>query len=154
MNSSGNLLLYFSCCFFVDASKRKRRRDKCSSSIGAKRRRSSESSKENKIPGDDLNETDGEDLLASYISTTDWTEFESSQDSAWEESETVLQDRQANSNENKAGSEKERALLDVEMTADEKESVRLPELSDLRKESDVSAGQNADGSGEKEANGT
>ncbi|XP_004940083.2 ATPase family AAA domain-containing protein 2 isoform X2 [Gallus gallus] len=137
-----------------DASKRKRKKTKFSSSVAAKRKRSFQFNKENKIPRDDLNESDGEDFLASYTSTTDQTEFESSQDSTWEESETVLQERQTNGNENKAGSEKERerGLFDTETSADEKESVGLPGHSDLRRESDISVCQKPDCSEEQEAN--
>ncbi|XP_072184827.1 ATPase family AAA domain-containing protein 2-like isoform X2 [Excalfactoria chinensis] len=137
-----------------DASKRKRRRNKCSSSVAAKRKRCAQSNKENTVPRDDLNESDGEDFPASYISTTDQTEFQSSHDSAWEESDSILQERQTNSNEKKAGSEKESegGLFDMDASADDKESVGLPGQSGLRRESDVSVCQKPDGSGEQEAN--
>ncbi|XP_042748891.1 ATPase family AAA domain-containing protein 2-like [Lagopus leucura] len=82
----------------------------------------------------------------------DQTEFERSQASTWEESETVLQERQTNSNENKAGSEKERGggLFDMGTSAGEKESVGLPGHSDLRRESGVC--QKPDSSEKQEAN--
>uniref|UniRef100_A0A8C3PYW7 ATPase family AAA domain-containing protein 2 n=1 Tax=Chrysolophus pictus TaxID=9089 RepID=A0A8C3PYW7_CHRPC len=136
-----------------DVSKRKRRKTKYSFSV-AKRKRHFQFNKENTIPKDDPNESDGEDFLASYISNMDQTEFESLQASTWEESETVLQERQTNSNENKAGSEKERegGLFDMDTSGGEKESVGLPGHSDLRRESDVSVVQKPDTSGKPEAN--
>ncbi|XP_052559918.1 ATPase family AAA domain-containing protein 2 isoform X2 [Tympanuchus pallidicinctus] len=134
-----------------EVSKRKRKKTDSSFSI-AKRRRSFQFNKENTIPKDDPNERDGEDFLASYISNMDQTEFESSQASTWEESETVLQERQTNSNENKAGSEKERGggLFDMDTSAGEKESVGLPGHSDPRRESGVC--QKPDSSEKQEAN--
>ncbi|XP_072184854.1 ATPase family AAA domain-containing protein 2-like isoform X1 [Excalfactoria chinensis] len=98
-----------------DASKRKRRRNKCSSSTAAKRKRSVQFNKENKVPRDDLNESDGEDFPANCISNKDQTEFQSSQDSIREESENVLQEQQTNSNEREGG------LFDMDAPAVDKE---------------------------------
>ncbi|XP_021242801.1 ATPase family AAA domain-containing protein 2 isoform X2 [Numida meleagris] len=136
-----------------DLSRRKRRKNMPSLATAAKRRRSFQFNKENQVPENDQYESD-EDFLGSYISNTDQNEVESSQDSVWEESETVLQQRQTNGKENKAGSEneRERGFFGMDTSAAEKESVRLPGHLDLRRESDFSVCPKPESSEEQEAN--
>ncbi|NXP77134.1 ATAD2 protein, partial [Ramphastos sulfuratus] len=130
-------------------SRRKRRKMKVSSSNTAKRRHF-QFNKENKVP-EDQNEVESEEESPERrISNIDRIEVESTQNYSMEEYEKVLQERQKNRNENKAGTENERGL--VARSTSEKKSVMVPEHSDLRPESETLDCQIIEGSEDGDSN--
>ncbi|XP_065524978.1 ATPase family AAA domain-containing protein 2 isoform X2 [Lathamus discolor] len=92
----------FSTPHSKDTENRKRKR-KMHSNITNKRI-SFQFNKENKVP-EEQNEVESDEELETGrpVSTTDYNEGESTQDSSMEENENVLQERHKNANENKAG---------------------------------------------------
>ncbi|XP_065608190.1 ATPase family AAA domain-containing protein 2 [Cyrtonyx montezumae] len=136
-----------------DGSKKKWKKKKCPSSPAAKRRKIFQFNKENEAPLNDQSKSSG-DFPGSCISNIGQPEFESLQDSTREKSETLFLQRQKNGSEKKAGSEKEREreLFDTDTSAAEKDSIRLPERSDLRQGSDFSVCQKLESSEEAKNN--